>query len=276
MKSFVSIIWRSVFLVSMLGGVFTVHAGGCTGIASLPTTISTPGIYCLSNDLVFSGFGAAITVQADDVTLDFKGHEIRGTFIQNMVGVAAGAVSSVVVRNGKITNASTAVGVGRNGLVENMIINDVRTGIGVGGEYSVVRNNIITDVVPKFEVGSAGILVSNGCGVVLENNTVKNFRQFQGSLSPSTYGNGIRIIGGCSVLIKNNFIYGTAVSGAGETAGIDDTNSGSLIIGNVFGGFVTKNLKCVSTTRYKDNISNSIYGLGLYNCSPSGDLGGNL
>ncbi len=241
----------------------------------MPTTISTPGIYCLSNDLVFSGFGAAITVQADDVTLDFKGHEIRGTFIQNMVGVAAGAVSSVVVRNGKITNASTAVGIGRNGLVENMIINDVRMGIGVGGEYSVVRNNIITDVVPKFEAGSIGIYVSTGCGHLIENNTVQNFRKFQGALSPSTYGNGIRVYGGgCQSIIKNNFIHGMSVSGAGSTVGIYDAGSANVVIGNKFSGTVSRNLECSSNTRYKDNIS-SVYGV-LVNCSASGDLGGNF
>lgn len=277
MKNFCLAVQRLILGLLILGFSSVssmVYAAGCVPITSVPMTITTPGNYCLSEDLLYTGFYAAIEVQSDDVTIDFESHEIRGSSVQSMTGVSAGAVNNTVVRNGKITNARSAVVVGRNALVENMIINDVVAGVSVGGEYSVIRNNIITDVVPKYEAGAAGILIISGCGHLVENNKIRNYRKFQGGLSTGTYGDGIRIYG-CQSVIKNNFIEGKNVAGAGESVGIyDDQGADNLIIGNRFSGRGNKNLKCGSTTKYKDNISTSYFG-GNYDCT-AGDLGGNL
>jgi len=289
MKNFILSVQRPILGLLVLGVSFVsspVYAQACTPIVSVPTTITVPGIYCLTSDLVFSGYGIAINVQADDVTVDFKGHEIKGSITQNMIGIAAGSSSfaHTIIRNGRITNARTGVIIGRNGLVENMNIKDVILGVHVTGEFSIVRNNIITDVVPKYDMnslGAAGIYIAAtfvaGCGHVIENNKIRNFRKFQGSVNPQTSGYGIFLDGGCRVLIKNNFIDGTSVAGAGETIGIDVSAVDSLVIGNVFSGYLNKNLKCGYLTKYKDNISTSVlYGIGLDGCGANGDLGGNL
>jgi len=49
-------------------------------IRFLPVTINNPGIYCFeSNEATSITTGAAITVNANDVTIDLKGHKIDGS-----------------------------------------------------------------------------------------------------------------------------------------------------------------------------------------------------
>jgi hypothetical protein len=48
-------------------------------VNSVPAVLSIPGTYVVSNDLFYSGTGAAITITASGVTLDFAGHTLTGT-----------------------------------------------------------------------------------------------------------------------------------------------------------------------------------------------------
>src|ERR1019366_7708233 len=74
-----------------------------TPISSVPYTISSPGSYYLTATLTNTGVGIdAITINADDVTLDLKGFTLMG-------GPSAGSAINVpsdhrhvVVRNGGI------------------------------------------------------------------------------------------------------------------------------------------------------------------------------
>ena len=57
-----------------------VIAGGVgTKITTLPYTIRTPGFYYLAQNLTYTAIpGNAVTVQADDVTLDLMGFSLTG------------------------------------------------------------------------------------------------------------------------------------------------------------------------------------------------------
>ena len=93
---------------------FYVIAGGGragTQISSVPYTISSPGLYCLAGNLSYTPTtGAAITVNASDVTLDLMGFCLTGpgkAFANNLgITILTGA-SNVEIRNGSILNFGT-------------------------------------------------------------------------------------------------------------------------------------------------------------------------
>src|SRR5688572_31641049 len=86
----------------------------CTVISSLPAVISTPGSYCLEQDLslpAVTGDEKGIYIHlASDVTLDCNGHAITGTELSpddpaldethyDYTGIRIGSSSRVTVRN---------------------------------------------------------------------------------------------------------------------------------------------------------------------------------
>lgn len=129
----------------------------CRPIDSLPAVISEPGSHCLTSDFAVDlQGGAAITVEADHVTVDLGGHTIEN---RDTTGIALGVYSwersHVVVRNGTLVGFFEAVGLSgpfgtnlsRNHLVEGLrVIASGRTAIGIVGSDSIVRGNTIFGV----------------------------------------------------------------------------------------------------------------------------------
>ena len=74
---------------------------GCALPITGPTTISSSGSYCLSNDFSVAS-GTGITISASDVDLDLAGKTITGTGGDTGVKVTSGS-DSVTIKNGTIT-----------------------------------------------------------------------------------------------------------------------------------------------------------------------------
>jgi hypothetical protein len=52
----------------------------CTNIATLPFTVTSPGIYCFNASLAYpAASGIAINIASDDVVLDLNGHVLDGS-----------------------------------------------------------------------------------------------------------------------------------------------------------------------------------------------------
>jgi hypothetical protein len=70
----------TAFAITLAGGIARAETINCTAITAVPTTISSPGVYCLIADLDGTGIenGQAIIIDADNVTLDLKGHVLKG------------------------------------------------------------------------------------------------------------------------------------------------------------------------------------------------------
>jgi parallel beta-helix repeat protein len=126
----------------------------CTGIiTSLPTTISTPGNWCLTQH-VYSAItsGAAITVAANDVTIDcndFKVGGLPGNINTNTVGISATDRVGTTVRNcvvrGFIIGIQLA-GTASGGQIEdNRLDQNTVAGISLAGSGHLVRRNRIFD-----------------------------------------------------------------------------------------------------------------------------------
>jgi hypothetical protein len=155
----------------------------CTGVlhreAGTTTTITVdaPGTWCLDQDLVESvdavdTYFAMITVDADDVTIDCRGHrlEYTGFAASSMHGIASRAGRKrVTVRNCHLYGFSDAISVVEDGfLIEDNIVRAGRprpygSGTAIyGGGSGIIRRNRI------YDAASRGIYAS-GSTQVLDN-----------------------------------------------------------------------------------------------------------
>ncbi|MEW6658986.1 MAG: right-handed parallel beta-helix repeat-containing protein [Thermodesulfobacteriota bacterium] len=73
-----------------------------TRITSVPYTISQPGFYFLSGNLTYSGTFHAITVNADDVTIDLMGFSLIKDGPRVGTGVYMSGRTNVEIRNGTV------------------------------------------------------------------------------------------------------------------------------------------------------------------------------
>ena len=69
-----------------------------TAITSLPYTISNPGDYILDSDLT-NGTPTAITVTANDVSLDCQGHSLTGLYTNSTQGVVQSNTNNFTLKN---------------------------------------------------------------------------------------------------------------------------------------------------------------------------------
>src|SRR3954447_7891116 len=75
-----------------------------TAITSLPITISTPGSYYLTGNLTATADGTAITIAADNVTIDLNRFTLSGGGTGTRRGIDVPAArKNLCVRNGTLT-----------------------------------------------------------------------------------------------------------------------------------------------------------------------------
>jgi hypothetical protein len=123
-------------------------ASACVPITAVPYTISVAGKYCITGNLTMAAAGNAITINTDNVTLDFGGYELAGVGIgqPSNSGVILVNRSNIVIRNGSIRAFDSGIYsvTGLNVAVEDMSIRSVGTGISTehGSHYSFRRNRI--------------------------------------------------------------------------------------------------------------------------------------
>jgi hypothetical protein len=107
-KLCVSVAAFALYVVGMVSAQAFETAQGVTAtpITSLPFTINKPGNYYLPNDLKFSGAGAAITVNADEVVVDLNQRSLIAEGAARSPFVGSGIVvlnhEDVVIQNGDI------------------------------------------------------------------------------------------------------------------------------------------------------------------------------
>ena len=174
----------SLAAVTLAAASPALAADGCQPIDSLPMSIVEPGLYCLVRDFQtdFVRGMAAIDVQADRVTIDLAGHTIDNTRAgANLaIGVAAWERRHVVVRNGGLAGFHEAVSLSgpfgtdqsQYHLVEGLRISDsIRNGIGLVGNHSIVRGNVVVATGGTFDPKQprSGIFVGGNGNRVLAN-----------------------------------------------------------------------------------------------------------
>ena len=237
MKSYVSLI---VLLIGALSFIRPAHADTihCTAISSLPATLSSAGVYCLTQDLTYAPIsGSAVNITADSVMLDLNGHALRGTGASNVesVGVNVAGQKYFTITNGTIAGFSRGVAAvsdgktrAKGGLIDHLKVQrSFLYGLLVDCDGCVIRDNMVTDtnVTASFPDEQAVGIALDGTGQLVTGNrvyntfTLSNMPAFAISASSSYstvannyVGNGSMgtnptygfIVSGQSVLLSNN------------------------------------------------------------------------
>jgi len=132
-------------------------AQSCTPIAAAPFTITTSGSYCLTGNIQTPiGTGAAIAVEADNVTINLAGFTLENTAGVSTLayGVKSWNRRGITVRNGTIAGFflgilldTNDVTVSRDHVVEKMLVrNCTYTGIQLEGSNLILRDSTIRDI----------------------------------------------------------------------------------------------------------------------------------
>jgi hypothetical protein len=103
-------------------------------------TINSPGVYCMYQTANWSS-GAAITVNSSNVTLDMQNHTLNGGSSGATGIVINGGLSNVTIKNGNITNPTSACITkgGADVLLQNIIIQNMNfTVLNVAASYPAV------------------------------------------------------------------------------------------------------------------------------------------
>ncbi len=232
---------KRVMVVSAAILTFTATLAADTGGRRVPFSgvIDAPGNYVLQSDLrSFNNERAAITITADDVTVDLNGLALTGGGGKRGVGIRISGARGVRVSNGVISN--TAFGV----IVMNSA-NVVLTNLQIRGEGLPVT-------APPPETG---VMIVQSKNVVVEGNAIYNT------------GLGIFVRGGVSS--GNRIANNTLSAGTNGILGIcynpadNDANGpvGDLIYGNSISGFGV-GIQASATSRYNVFKGNTVFFTG--------------
>jgi hypothetical protein len=182
-------------------------------VRRLPAVIREPGSYRLDRDLTFDRRdGAALSIAADDVTLDLQGHEIRyvsGAPERFVVGIEVEGQSRVQIANGRIVGFPTGV------RIRDVDRSDGSTS-DTGGH--VVRRLDVRDCL-QF-----GIRV-HGRDCRIEENVVCGTGPFR----RGEFVYGIEAVGADNQ-VRRNDVWDTTAAGTGEAVGLSFTDDGKRAI----------------------------------------------
>jgi len=197
----------------------TFHTCG-TVIGSLPTVISSQGVYCLTHDLNTAiTSGNAIDIQTNNVTIDCNGYKLGGLAAgngSNAIGIHASDTRlNLTVRNCGIRGFEWGISFegGSGHLIEdNRLDNNLYVGMYVYGENNTIRHNRIYD--------TGGYVAANTAEAMLvAADVIDNTISGVFAANTTTSLTGIEMQGPNTVAIGNH-ISGLAITGAGNGIGI--------------------------------------------------------
>jgi nitrous oxidase accessory protein NosD len=244
----------------------------CTGtIASLPAVITTQGTFCMKQDLSTSSTtGSAITVHANNVTIDCNGFKLGGLGAgpsTGATGITAQGRLNTMVRDCKIRGFAVGVALDGGGhVVEGNVFEAIRaTGLYVEGDGSLVRDNRILDTGPSYSAHVRGMYVVGDVDVV--GNTVAGVEATDFG-EETAHAFGIFLAGSTGSRVRDNQVRGLLAEGAGGTSAIDTTFSQHVDIrGNFVAGPGLEGITCMSTNSAA--IDNHVNGFttAIGNCT---------
>ena len=258
----------------------------CTGfITSLPATISTPGTWCMTQNLGMATNNAyAITVSSDHVTIDCNDFSLDGSSVglaTGSIGIYSYNVSHTIVRHCGIRGFFYGVlldTVNRSVVEDNHLDANTYIGIALFGNELVARGNLVTHTggtsggAILSNAPAIAIRTSDGADVEILDNTVDGVRATVGG---GGTGIGISAVNAPGAYIAGNRVRNVAGDGAGLTKGIstyNDNGERAMVRDNDVSSSVGTGLFCANANaRIKNNVVGGFTTL-VENC---GDAGGN-
>jgi hypothetical protein len=253
----------------------------CNGvIASVPKTISTPGVWCVKQNLATASTSAkAINIASDNVTLDCNDFTLAGAggTGDTSIGIFTNSHINITVRHCNVQGFRyglsflSAGGGGGHVIEDNSFNANTSTGIRVDGDGSVIRRNRVFNTGGSTTVNNAtGIYGTNS--VTISDNTVSGV-----TARAASNGNayGIYTSNNPNGSIEDNRVRGLAKDGTGKIYGIYNAKSVRVTARNnaLFGDGSTGSiaLTCANSSgRAKDNIING-FVVGLSKCGDAGE-----
>jgi len=247
----------------------TSSAPVCTVISSLPTTISSAGVYCLNGNLnTTQTSGIAIEIIANDVVIDLNGWrlDIQSVPTEITQGISADQQSNITIRNGTVQGFG--IGINLSGLSpyttsSDHIVEDIRVidcilaGIHVQGSNSMIRRNHISDCNPP-DITPFGIWFYGSDGRILDNDINNVGSPFFGGAE------GIRVDDSDYVVIEGNRISHLGPGGlvsdsyALHVVTSDDVLVRANSIAQADWGIVFSPDSTGSTGKYMDNMTTNV------------------
>src|SRR5262245_31925308 len=141
-------------VLASLGVPADAETTACTAITSAPVTITVQGSYCLTSNISTSlSSGTAISINANNVTLDLNGFKLGGLGAGSgtqAFGIRAYERQNITIRNGIVRGfyvgillqAASGSSISQGHVLEDLVL-DQNTGVGidVSGRGSAVRRN---------------------------------------------------------------------------------------------------------------------------------------
>jgi len=192
----------------------------CTAITSLPYVITSQGVYCLTGNLSTSmTSGNAITINANNVTIDLNGYKLGGLGAGDGTqarGIYALQRKNITIKNGIIRGFYHGIWLNdlspyttSSGHVVKGILADQNTRIGIvvhGLGNTVSRNRVVDTGGSTSDFRAWGIVVF-GSGAEVTNNAVSTTVP---AVSPNTgIAIGISLNTADYGLVKNNSVTDT-------------------------------------------------------------------
>ncbi len=240
--------------------------------ADLPVSISGSGSYYLAESLSWTGTGPAITINANNVTLDLNGLTIDGVDPlegATRVGISALVGSFGTIRNGRIRNMGGGGIEASKAIIEEVAVFNCRT-FGITNRGGVTRRCVI-DILYRTDPASELIGIDASSDGIVEDCIVQNVFPQAGGLATygikGGWGSAIRRckvsnIDPFSSLTEEYDVYGIFSAGPGliEDCHVDSvrgSQNASLIVGIGTGGNTTIRGNAVAWV----NGPNTVHGI---------------
>ena len=225
-----SLILRSGLVALVLIAVIPAVLGATT--ITGPTVISSPGTYVLAKDIT-GGSSPAIQVQSSGVTIDGKGHTIRGKDASGsfaiLVNKGGKTLTGVTIKNVRVQDWYDGVYFRNvnNGRIESVTsTSNVRAGISLRES----NNNVISGCTVSGNM--QGLYVWSKCsGNTIRSNTISNNREM--GLWLASTG---RTSKGIVYDSKANSVLDNTVTGNGRMGLYVDFTTGNTLKGNRVSG----------------------------------------
>jgi len=200
----------------------------CAGfIDAVPATITTQGVWCLRKDLgTAMASGAAITIAANNVTIDCNDFKIGGLAAgagTQAVGIQVDGKQNATIRNCAIRgfHRGSVLSGGGHAVVDSRFDDNTSFGIYVFGDNAVVRNNRVMNTGGATGGGmwdniAIGIYIESAYAATIHDNVVEGVVATEGG-NGWAYGIIATTVTGT---VKGNSIATVAADGTGQAVGI--------------------------------------------------------
>jgi hypothetical protein len=190
----------------------------CTAITTLPYTITSQGVYCLTGHLnTAMATGTAISVNTSNVVIDLNGFKLGGLSAgagTTTKGIFASQRQNITIRNGTVRGFYIAIS-----------LEDV-------SPYTTSQGHVIEDI--RADLNTYAALNIGGTGTVLRNNQIVTTGGTT-VFGANADAYGISVAGPGTRVLNNDVINVTAV-GVGSAVAINlATASNSMVVGNRVG-----------------------------------------